>query len=80
MSVPGADESWMDNFSAAEVLQQYGFDPNVTLTSEGKFEKFLTVPTLLMYFLMVQTVHLLQTGALRIRRRVARILLTKGSS
>ena len=26
----------MDNLSAAEVLQQYGFDPNVILTSEGK--------------------------------------------
>ena len=36
VSVPGADESWMDNLSAAEVLQQYGYDPNVILTSEGK--------------------------------------------
>jgi hypothetical protein len=26
----------MDNLSAAEVLQQYGYDPNVILTSEGK--------------------------------------------
>ena len=38
MSVPGADESWMDGLPAAEVIQQYGFDPNVSLTSEGKFE------------------------------------------
>ncbi len=35
VSVPSADESWMDSLSAAEVLQQYGFDPNVILTSEG---------------------------------------------
>ena len=28
----------MDNLSAAEVLQQYGFDPNVILTSEGRLE------------------------------------------
>ena len=26
----------MNNLSAAEVLQQYGYDPNVILTSEGK--------------------------------------------
>jgi hypothetical protein len=38
VSVPGADESWMDGLPAAEVIQQYGFDPNVSLTSEGKFE------------------------------------------
>jgi hypothetical protein len=29
MSVPGADECWMDGLSAAEVVQQYGMDPNV---------------------------------------------------
>ena len=28
----------MDNLSAAEVIQQYGFDPNTILTSDGKFE------------------------------------------
>ena len=26
VSVPGADESWMDDLSAVEVLEQYGFD------------------------------------------------------
>ena len=26
----------MDDLSAAEVIQQYGFDPNVALTSEGR--------------------------------------------
>jgi hypothetical protein len=36
VSVSGADESWMGDLSAAEVLQQYGYDPNVILTSEGK--------------------------------------------
>ena len=30
VSVPGADESWMDDLSAAEIIQQYGFDPNAT--------------------------------------------------
>jgi hypothetical protein len=28
VSVPGADESWMDGLSAAEVIRQYGMDPN----------------------------------------------------
>ena len=35
VSVPSADDSWMHDLSAAEVLQQYGFDPNVILTPEG---------------------------------------------
>ena len=37
-SVPGDDESWMDGLSAAEVIRQYGMDPNVFLTPEGKLE------------------------------------------
>ena len=35
VSFPGADESGMDGLSAAEVIQQYGFDPIVIVTSEG---------------------------------------------
>ena len=38
VGVPGADESWMDGLSAAEVIRQYGIVPNVILTPEGKFE------------------------------------------
>ena len=36
VGVPSTDESWMDNLSAAEVVQQYGFDPHVILTSQGR--------------------------------------------
>ena len=38
VSVPGADESWMDGLSAGDVIRQYGIDPNVSLTPEGKIE------------------------------------------
>jgi DNA repair protein RecO (recombination protein O) len=38
VSVPGADESWMDDLSAVEALQPYGFDPIVIMTSDGKLE------------------------------------------
>jgi hypothetical protein len=38
VSVPGADESLMDGLSAAEVIQQYGMDPNVAWTPAGKLE------------------------------------------
>ena len=35
VSVPGPDESWMDALSAADVIRQFGIDPNVILTPEG---------------------------------------------
>ena len=38
VSVPGAYEIWMDSLSAVGVVLQYGIDPNVALTPEGKFE------------------------------------------
>ena len=38
ISVPSVDESWMDGVSAAEVIRQYGIDPNVILTPAVKFE------------------------------------------
>ena len=33
---PGPDESWMDGLSAADVIRQFGIDPNAILTPEGK--------------------------------------------
>ena len=38
MSVPGPDESWMDGLSAVDVFRQFGFDPNVILTPEGRLK------------------------------------------
>ena len=38
VSVPGPDESWMDGLSAVDVIRQFGIDPNVILTPEGKLE------------------------------------------
>ena len=38
VKVPSADESWMDGLSAADVIRQYGIDPNFILTLAGEFE------------------------------------------
>ena len=38
VSVLGPDESWMDGLSAVGVIRQFGIDPNVILTPEGKLE------------------------------------------
>ena len=79
-SVPGADESWMDGLSAAEAIRQYGMDPNVILTSEGKFETLdgVEVTHVLFCLQLAQIVRLVQTKALRFHLRVITVSLTKG--
>ena len=78
VSVPGADESWMDDLSAAEVLQQYDYNPNVILTSEGK----LVLPdggNAEQISSTNRTIHLLPTVILRVRQWKVRPSLTIGS-
>ncbi len=57
VSVPGSDESWIDGLSAADDVRQYGMDPNVILTPDGKLEN-LMVKNMFLYLRMAQIIHL----------------------
>ena len=78
VSVPNAGESWMDGLSAADVIRQYGSDPNCILTLMANLKR-LAVKNISPYRRIVLTIHLVQMGVLQIHARVNEILPTEGS-